>query len=73
VGDLPSGAVDASAPAIAEGIRALKHVPSAEEVVSVTTKVLENTGVAAGDVTEAAGKVAESVLDGLGDIDLNLG
>lgn len=73
VTDLPSGTIDASARAIAEGIRALKHVPSAEEVASVTTKVLESTGAAAGEVAEAAGKVAEGVLEGLGDIDLNLG
>jgi len=72
-GDLPSGAVEASAQAIAEGIRALKHVPSAEEVVSVTTKVLEGAGAAAGDAAEVAAKVAEGVLEGIGDIDLNLG
>ena len=71
--DLPSGAVDASAQAIAEGIRALKHVPSADEVVSVTTKVLEGAGAAAGDAAEVAAKVAEGVLEGIGDIDLNLG
>ena len=71
--DLPSGTIDASAKAIAEGIRALKHVPTANDIVSVTTDVLEKTGAAAGDVAEAAGKVAEGVLEGIGDIDLNLG
>ena len=39
----------------------------------MTTKVLETTGAAAGDVAEVAGKVAEGVLEGIGDIDLNLG
>jgi hypothetical protein len=42
-------------------------------VVSVTTKVLEGAGAAAGDAAEVAGRVAEGVLDGIGDIDLNLG
>jgi predicted urease superfamily metal-dependent hydrolase len=71
--DLPSGTIDASAKAIADGIRALRHVPTAEEVASVTTKVLETAGAAAGDAAEAAGKVAEGVLEGIGDIELNLG
>jgi hypothetical protein len=71
--ELSSVAIDASAKAIADGIRALEHVPSAEEVVSVTTKVLEGAGAAAGDAAEVAGRVAEGVLDGIGDIDLNLG
>jgi len=73
VGDLPSGAVDASAKAIADGIGALKHVPSAEEVARIAAKALEGAGAAAGDAAEAAGKVAEGVLEGIGEIDLNLG
>ena len=69
--DLPSGAVEASAKAIADGISELDRLPSVGEVASIATKALETAGAAAGDAAEAAGKIAEGVVDGLGNIDLN--
>ncbi len=73
MGDLPSGAVDASAKAIADGIRALDHIPGPDEVARIAAKVLEGTGAAVGDAAEIAAKVAEGLAEGIGDFDLNLG
>ena len=69
---LPATVIETGGKAIADALGALNHLPSADEVASISAQALEAAGAAAGDAAEAAAKIAEGIVDGLGDIDLNL-
>ena len=71
--DLTGRAIEGSAHAITDALGKLTHVPDSGEVTRIVQGALETAGQGAGAAAEAAGDIAGDIMDGIGDIDLNIG
>jgi hypothetical protein len=69
---LPVTAIEHGAKAIADALGALDRLPNADEVTKIVAGALEIAGEGAGAAAEAAADVAGAILEGIGDVDLNI-
>ena len=71
--ELPPETIRASVETIVDKVGDLTHVPNTGEVTKIVQNALETAGEGAGAAAEAAGGIAGNIVEGLGDIDLNVG
>ena len=71
--DVPPQVVDQAARAITDALGKFTHVPDGSEVTKIVQSALETAGEGAGAAAEVASDIAGNIVEGVGDIDLNLG
>ena len=71
--ELPPETIRASVETIVDKVGDPTHVPNTGEVTKIVQNALETAGEGAGAAAEAAGGIAGNIVEGLGDIDLNVG
>ena len=71
--DTTGRAIEGSARSITDALGKLTHVPDSSEVTKIVAGALESAGEGAGAAAEAAGDIAGNIVEGIGDIDLNIG
>lgn len=70
--DLPIGALETSVDAVVDSVGKMARAPNVEEVASIVKTVLEKSGEGAVAAAEAAGDIAEKIVEGFSDLDLNV-
>lgn len=69
---LSTGALEAGVDAVVDSVGKLARTPGVDEVAAVVKVALEQSGEGAVAAAETAGDIAEKIVEGLGDIDINI-
>ena len=70
--DLPNEVLDKSVGAVVDSVGKLAGSPAVDEVAAVVKVALEKSGEGAVAAAEAAGDIAEKIVEGISDLDLNI-
>ncbi len=70
--ELSSGAVAAGVDAVVDSVGKLARTPGVDEVTAIVKVALEKSGEGAVAAAETAGDIAEKIVEGLGDLDLDI-
>jgi hypothetical protein len=70
--DLSGEALEKGVVAVVDSVGRLARTPGVDEVAAVVKVALEKSGEGAVAAAEAAGDIAEKIVDGLSEIDLDL-